>query len=605
MIALARRWARRPDDRRVCIALSAFLLWLLFTAGLAAQTPPAGPASERVAVVRGQGALLLDEKTHQAVATLSAGALVLVQGRSADGALLYVRSEANQTGWVSVGALLIVNMTNLPVVDPAVASNETISSTLAAGAPLTGTAISPVNNQPPQVAAASSATTRYLGTGISTARVTLAEGRLNLRAGPGPDYAVVGKAEPGSQWLVIGRNLASDWLLLVPTTGGDPLWGAANYLQVSAPLTSLPVAGRVVAAVEQPANTTNVLPTPTLSPAGNILPTPTPPLSHTTSRVGKTGLTGTLVFQERIGGTIYVYDLGVDSLRPLTAGMDPAISPDGRRVAFTRDGGQHGLYVINLDGSGETRIYGDQELVRSPKWSPSGEWIVFSRSDGYEDCRVLRGAGCVPDAAIIESLPPELQFPDANVENLVKELPNYRVYRFVLARVGANGGDYRDIPSLNTAFAPDWNAAGITYQSEAGIQRTADLPDARSEQVANDALLGYFHDPDWQPEGGRIVFQRKQGSHWQLYIVNSDGSGLAALTRPVTALVDELPSNVSPTWSPDGRYIVYLSNRNSIESAGAWHFWVMEADGANQRMLPIDVVLEYTFSSEQMVSWGP
>jgi len=123
--------------------------------------------------------------------------------------------------------------------------------------------------------------------------------------------------------------------------------------------------------------------------------------------------------------------------------------------------------------------------------------------------------------------------------------------------------------------------------------------------VANDALLGYFHDPAWQPGGGRIVFHRKQGSHWQIYIVNPDGSGLAALTRPVTALVDELPSNVSPTWSPDGQHILYLSNRNSIESAGAWHFWVMNADGSEQRMLPIDVVLDYTFSSEQMVSWGP
>jgi hypothetical protein len=31
----------------------------------------------------------------------------------------------------------------------------------------------------------------------------------------------------------------------------------------------------------------------------------------------------------------------------------------------------------------------------------------------------------------------------------------------------------------------------------------------------------------------------------------------------------------------------------------------MNADGSDQRMLPIDVVLDYSFSSEQMVSWGP
>jgi Tol biopolymer transport system component len=61
---------------------------------------------------------------------------------------------------------------------------------------------------------------------------------------------------------------------------------------------------------------------------------------------------------------------------------------------------------------------------------------------------------------------------------------------------------------------------------------------------------------------------------------------------------------VAPAWSPDGQHIVYISNRNSIESAGAWHFWVMDADGSNQRRLPVDLPLDYTFSAEQMISWG-
>jgi Tol biopolymer transport system component len=324
--------------------------------------------------------------------------------------------------------------------------------------------------------------------------------------------------------------------------------------------------------------------------------------------MGKTGLAGILVFQDRIGGAIYVYDLGTDTLRPLTGGIDPAISPDGQRVAFARDGGDHGLYVINLDGSGEQRIYSERELIRSPKWSPDGRLLVFSRSHGFQDCRLLNGGVCLPDATIIESLPPELQAPDVRVEKLIRDLPNQRAYPFVLSRIAADGTDYRDVPSLTSAGAPDWGDAGIVYHSRAGIQTTADQPDTRSFEVANDPLQGYFLDPDWQPgaEGvpGRIVFHRKQGSHWQIYAVNPDGSGLVALTRPVTALVDELPSNVSPAWSPDGRTIIYLSNRSSIESAGAWHLWAMDADGANQRRLPIDVIFDYTFSSEQMVSWA-
>ena len=52
-------------------------------------------------------------------------------------------------------------------------------------------------------------------------------------------------------------------------------------------------------------------------------------------------------------------------------------------------------------------------------------------------------------------------------------------------------------------------------------------------------------------------------------------------------------------WSPDGRSIAFLSDRS-----GKWAVWVMDANGANQRMLPIDVPIEYRNQGEQMLSWG-
>ena len=79
---------------------------------------------------------------------------------------------------------------------------------------------------------------------------------------------------------------------------------------------------------------------------------------------------------------------------------------------------------------------------------------------------------------------------------------------------------------------------------------------------------------------------------------------MVALTAPQTVLVDQLPSNVAPAWSPDGSQIAFLSNREADGEAGQWRIWVMNADGSNQRVLPIDVTLNYTFGSEQMVSWG-
>ena len=111
-------------------------------------------------------------------------------------------------------------------------------------------------------------------------------------------------------------------------------------------------------------------------------------------------------------------------------------------------------------------------------------------------------------------------------------------------------------------------------------------------------------DPDWQPGGHRVVFQRREAAHWQIFGVNDDGSGLAALTHPGTTFVDVQPSSVAPAWSPDGRHIVFLSNRTDGESAGAWGVWVMDADGGNQRRLPIDLPFVYTYVAEQMLDWG-
>ncbi len=592
-------------------------------AGVRAQTSAPASSSnqmgELIGVVGSQGAQLQHSLTQQPLAQLAPGALLTVQARSADGQLLYVQTEARQSGWVAAGDLLVVNVNGLTIMTaPLLAPESTVS--------LTSTATLTQSLSPTGSVTATGVTTIDLpainvdagdmAEGGVMALVSLQDSRLNLRSGPGVAYPVIAKGEPNSRWAVVGRNTAADWLQLQALDGGEAAWAAASYLQIEGDLASVPV----IAASAPPPEPTprTLLPTPA---AGGAILVATPtiaastlpaaaapavaaPVIASTSGPGKSGLAGTLVFQDRIGGTIYVYDLGRDTLRPITGGIDPALSPDSKQIAFTRDGGANGLYVINSDGSDERLIYNERPLLRSPSWSPDGQWIVFSRSNGFDDCRILRGSVCVPDEDILESLPTELQL-DAEVERLIRGIPNQRAYHSSLARISPTGSDYRDIPALDYANAPDWNEAGIVYQSNAGIQLTADRGDARSVQVANDPLLGYFHDPAWQPGGGRIVFHRKQGSHWQIYAVNPDGSGLGALTRPVTALVDELPSNVSPTWSPDGQQILYVSNRNSIESAGAWHFWVMNADGSAQRMLPIDVVLDYTFSSEQMVSWGP
>jgi uncharacterized protein YraI len=520
-----------------------------------------------VAVVRGAGTELYDRPDGAVVQALSTGTALTAWGRSGDAAWIVVTSSGDQAGWVEVTDVVIFNVDTLPVVDgsappdnggdapaaevdePAVTAAEETAESLPVEPPATDDAI--------------------------YATVAVTDSRLNIRAGPGTGFVILGKAEPGERLRATGRNADASWVEVeTPALGDGYGWVAVGYVTLSHPLLGLPVSERTGAqAISHPVDSQQSAVSSQQSP---VQAEPRPE--------GARGLSGRLVFQSAPGGMIYVYDLATGALAELTGGFDPAISPDGRTVAFTRIGGDNGLYLIDIDGQNERRIYAGGEQLRGPAWSPDGQWIAFVRIAGDFPCRDVGFGLCLPDA-----------------EGFLDSFPLVAQPEWGLSRVDINGEQYRDLPALTSVQAPDWGTGGIVYQANTGLEITADQPDATTRSVVNEP---FHQDPAWQPESDRIVFQRREGSHWELFSINADGSGLAALTKPVTTLVDELPSNVAPAWSPDGQWIVYLSNRNDENSAGEWRLWVMDAGGGNQRPLPVTTPIEYTFGNEQVVAWG-
>ena len=303
-------------------------------------------------------------------------------------------------------------------------------------------------------------------------------------------------------------------------------------------------------------------------------------------------LTGTLVFQTVSGGPIYVVNADGTELRYLTTGMDPAISPDGEQVAFTRRDFPHGLYVIKVDGTGERQLFGTSQ-VKAPAWSPDGASIAFTyQHGGHTDDWSKTIKVRIPGA------PKKIEIEFAMPAN-----PHWKI-----GVVSVADGYFREMYSHDFSYSPTWSPDGtrIAYTSDRGLALTWEDATSAVTRVPNTGSLSDHWEvdrsPAWSPDGTRIAFQYRSHDHYEIMVMNADGSGRTLLTKS-PALAKTPINSVSPAWSPAGSQIAFLSDRS-----GQWDIWVMNADGSDQRlMFPPGTLgglkLEYHNVDERVLSW--
>ena len=172
------------------------------------------------------------------------------------------------------------------------------------------------------------------------------------------------------------------------------------------------------------------------------------------------------------------------------------------------------IYVINRDGTGNTRLTDSCRGSENFSWSPDGTKIVFT----------LNGQIWI---------------------------------------MNADGTDKTQLThiGLSTKGAPNWSPDGtkIAYHDFSEIDSAFNIFVMNSDGTGSTQLthttMGQFQYPNWSPDGTKIAFDGPENSDYVIRLMNADGSGQTQLTSATARF---------PSWSPDGTKIVFSEIDNGI-----------------------------------------
>jgi eukaryotic-like serine/threonine-protein kinase len=255
---------------------------------------------------------------------------------------------------------------------------------------------------------------------------------------------------------------------------------------------------------------------------------------------------------------------------------DPSFSPDGQTVEFAGsfdDFSGVDIYTIPF-GGGETKRLTSDESSSQGIWSTDGREIILAQSSGGLFRVPVNGGRPTPLAVggqfgFFPSLSKE-----GNRLVYSEQIYEADIWKIDLPQPGGKGASAtRLIFSSQQEDTPDFSPGGkkIVFASDRSGSIEIWICDRDSRNPLRLTSMGNptTGTPRWSPDSRLIAFDSRPAGPSDIFVISQEGGSPRRLTK-------ELSDDFVPSWSRDGRWIYFCSDR---AGRGNRQIWKMPVEG--------------------------
>lgn len=267
----------------------------------------------------------------------------------------------------------------------------------------------------------------------------------------------------------------------------------------------------------------------------------------------------------------------------------------GSKIVFSSKVGRFKeLFLMEMDGSNLRQLTSDKGLAISAAWSPTGDSVVYTTYRKRVPDLYILNLGNKQASRLTSASALELGGKFSKDGNtIIASLSHGR--NTDIALLNRRGVVTKYLTRKNGAIdvSPDWSPDGsqVVYCSNRVGGPQIFTMDINGRNIKRISYVGspYCTSPVWSPLGDKIAFVCRANYGHQLFVSDVDGGNAYQLT--------DAGKNEDPSWSPDGRYLVFAT---SLYSRGnIFNLAMIRSDGGKLHRLTSGR------SGDTSPAWGP